>query len=314
MYQPWRNEAFLADEYVQAMSPIQRWIYRTLLQAEFTCSERPYLPDNDVRLWALAGCESRRQWDDNKEVVRARFVPVVIKGVHLLGHKKVLEDWSRIQDALAIRRESASKAGTASAAKRQRNANGTFGDQRDAGEHPTASNGTLDETQRHPTERQRKPTNRTERSGTEQNLPTNPPAANSDGGEAGSPGDPESKTNGDGTGKVKQPVLKFEDMQAAWTEYRDKENADISIGLPRSGFDKLREKLQAFNLLARVDDIQTAFKTWLEDRYLPAQGEWNDIKSPLSVFVDDAVQYITALEAREEKSLSAELGGVELHQ
>lgn len=118
LYQPWREEAFLADEYVRALTPIQRWMYRTLLQSAFICSTRPYLPDDDSRLWALAGCESKEQWNDHKEPIRAIFTPDVIDGVAVLRQKRVLEDWQRMQRARNARHESASIAGKASAAKR----------------------------------------------------------------------------------------------------------------------------------------------------------------------------------------------------
>jgi hypothetical protein len=299
MYQPWRNEAFLADEYVQAMSPIQRWIYRTLLQAAFTCSERPYLPDDDSRLWALAGCETSSQWVANKEVIRARFVPVTIDGKPLLGHKKVLEDWSRIQDALATRRESARKAGLVSAAKRQRHADGTFvSDQQDAGEHPTESNEPLDGTQRNPTNRTER--NVTEQNVTKQNLPTNqPPVGGTDGRQVASPSAPKARDNG--SGNVKEPMLKFQDMQNTWSEYRDdpENNAEaLSIGLSKAGFTKLEDKLEPFHLLTRIDDVKAAFKVWLADRYEPSLETDDKIIRPLAVFANDVVQYITALESK----------------
>lgn len=118
MYQPWREEAFRADEFVQTMTPIQKWMFRTLLQAAFVCAERPYLPDDDARLWAMAGCESPAQWKQHKDVVRARFVPITLNKQRLLSHKRVIEDWNRIQEARETRIRSASTAGKASAAKR----------------------------------------------------------------------------------------------------------------------------------------------------------------------------------------------------
>ncbi|HEV2523324.1 MAG TPA: hypothetical protein VGT24_13170 [Candidatus Acidoferrales bacterium] len=286
LYQPWRNDAFLADEFVQSMTAIQRWMYRTLLQAAFTCSERPYLPDDDTRLWAMAGCENPKQWSQNKAVIRARFTPSIHDGQKLLGQKKVLEDWARIQEVRTAATEHARKAGLASAAKRQ-------------------SKSTRVEPELNPSQREFNPiqpreVKGSEVKGSEVNLPSIPPPLE-DGGQDGHPSEPTPNTNG--TGKGKPAVLKFEDMQAVWTEYRDKENAEISIGLPRSGFEKLLEKLRASDSLARVADIKRAFRTWLEDRYLPAQGEWNEINSPLSVFADDAVHYITVLEEREPLKL-----------
>lgn len=98
LYQPWREEAFRADERVYAMNPVQRWIYRTLLQAGFICSTRPYLPDDDGQLWMLAGCESRQQWEQNKDVVRAMFTPVEQDGIRLLSQKRLLADWTRLEE------------------------------------------------------------------------------------------------------------------------------------------------------------------------------------------------------------------------
>jgi hypothetical protein len=95
-------------------------------------------------------------------------------------------------------------------------------------------------------------------------------------------------------------------MQAAWTEFRDKESAEISIGLPSSGFPKLEDKLRAFHLLTHVDDIKQAFQIWLEDRYIPAMDTGNDINSPLSVFANDAVQYVTSIESKRVITLTTE--------
>ena len=98
LYQPWSEEAFSADERVYAMTPAQRWMYRTALQAAFFCSTRPYLPDDDAQLWMLAGCESLKQWDRNKGAVRAMFTPVELDGVRLLSQKRLLADWNRLEE------------------------------------------------------------------------------------------------------------------------------------------------------------------------------------------------------------------------
>jgi len=98
LYQPWNEETFRADLHVGAMTPTQRWIYRTLLQAAFFHSTRPYLPDDDVQLWLLAGCESPKQWERNKDAVRAKFTPVEVDGVRLLSQKRLLADWERIEE------------------------------------------------------------------------------------------------------------------------------------------------------------------------------------------------------------------------
>jgi hypothetical protein len=73
-------------------------MYRTLLQAAFFHSTRPYLPDDDAQLWLLAGCESPKRWERNKEVVRAMFTTVEIDGVRLLSQKRLLADWDRLEE------------------------------------------------------------------------------------------------------------------------------------------------------------------------------------------------------------------------
>src|SRR5262245_2835324 len=80
------------------MSPTQRWMYRTLLQAAFFHSTRPYLPDDDAQLWLLAGCESSKQWERNKGTVRAMFAVVEVDGLRLLSQKRLLTDWDRLEE------------------------------------------------------------------------------------------------------------------------------------------------------------------------------------------------------------------------
>jgi hypothetical protein len=112
LYQPWREEAFRADEYVQALAPIERWMLRALLQAAFACSQRPYLPDNDARLWVLAGCESRVQWDQHSSAVRSLFTPIELDGQKLLSQKKLVEDWDRMNRVRSARAEAGRKGGS----------------------------------------------------------------------------------------------------------------------------------------------------------------------------------------------------------
>lgn len=112
LYQPWREEAFRADEYVQALAPIERWMLRALLQAAFACSQRPYLPDNDARLWVLAGCDSREQWDQHSSAVRSLFTPIELDGQKLLSQKKLLEDWDRMIRVRSARAEAGRKGGS----------------------------------------------------------------------------------------------------------------------------------------------------------------------------------------------------------
>lgn len=112
LYQPWREEAFRADEYVQALAPIERWMLRALLQAAFVCSQRPYLPDDDARLCVLAGCESREQWDQHSAAVRSLFTPIELDGQKLLSQKKLVEDWERINRVRSARAEAGRKGGS----------------------------------------------------------------------------------------------------------------------------------------------------------------------------------------------------------
>jgi hypothetical protein len=96
-FQPWNEEEFQADVYVRGMTPQQRWMYRTLLQAAFFHGTRPYLPTDDEVLWILAGCESPEQWQQNKEKIMRRFTPV--DGFpDLMQNKRVVADWSNLQD------------------------------------------------------------------------------------------------------------------------------------------------------------------------------------------------------------------------
>jgi hypothetical protein len=113
LYQPWREEAFRADEYVQALAPVEKWMLRALLQAAFVCSQRPYLPDDDARLWVLAGCDSQEQWDQHKVAVRALFTPIQLDGQKLLSQKKLIEDWDRMSKVRSARAEAGRKGGLA---------------------------------------------------------------------------------------------------------------------------------------------------------------------------------------------------------
>jgi hypothetical protein len=96
LYQPWNEEEFQADVYVRGMTPAQKWMYRTLLQASFFHTTRPYLPIDDEVLWVLAGCESPEQWEANKARVLKRFDQVDIDGTLLLENKRVTADWIKL--------------------------------------------------------------------------------------------------------------------------------------------------------------------------------------------------------------------------
>ena len=113
LYQPWNEEAFQSDIFVRNMKPVERWMYRTLLQAMFFHSTRPFLPKDDNMLWMLAGCESREQWAAHKDIVLSMFVDVENEP-ELLQNKRVNEDWKRVQK----KRKQYQAMGRASAEKR----------------------------------------------------------------------------------------------------------------------------------------------------------------------------------------------------
>lgn len=95
LYQPWNDEEFMADYDVQAMKDTERWMYRSLLQASFFCSTRPYLPNDDAKLWRLAGCDSLLKWNRNKVQVLKKFEAISKDGQKLLFQKRVERDWER---------------------------------------------------------------------------------------------------------------------------------------------------------------------------------------------------------------------------
>jgi hypothetical protein len=117
-YQPWDEESFQSNRKARRLSTLPRWMYRTLSQAAWHCSTRPYLPDDDAELWDLAECESREQWEMYKESVRAMFTPVVINGVKLLGHPRLVRDWDKLAAKRRQMRDIGSKGGKAKATKR----------------------------------------------------------------------------------------------------------------------------------------------------------------------------------------------------
>jgi len=120
LYQPWNEEEFLSDVRVRGLTYVQRWMYRTLLQAAFFHSTRPYLPNDDRILWVLAGCESLEQWRANKEEILELFT--LSNDSKLLGNKRVIEDWQRLEES----REKMAELGRKSAAvKRTFNARST---------------------------------------------------------------------------------------------------------------------------------------------------------------------------------------------
>jgi uncharacterized protein YdaU (DUF1376 family) len=121
MYQPWNEEEFMSDIFVRNMKPVERWMYRTLLQSMFFHSTRPFIPTDDDTLWMLAGCETKDQWLAHKSVVLNRF-STVDGEPELLQNKRVNEDWKRLMKV----RKRYSNMGKASAAKRSTQAQPTF--------------------------------------------------------------------------------------------------------------------------------------------------------------------------------------------
>jgi|SRR5271166_1017473 len=98
MYQPWNEEEFQADVFVRGMTWLQRHLYRSLLQAMFFHTTRPYLPNDDEVLWVLAGAESPEMWEQNKTKILKRFTACAERP-NLLENKRVTADWERLSDA-----------------------------------------------------------------------------------------------------------------------------------------------------------------------------------------------------------------------
>ena len=108
-FKPWNEDIFRGDADVQYLTPIQRWMYRTLLQAAWVCANRPHLPDDDKQLWKLSGSESLQQWLDNSGPVRELFTPVEISGVPLLSRKRLVDDWTTLQNVRTAQAEGGRK-------------------------------------------------------------------------------------------------------------------------------------------------------------------------------------------------------------
>lgn len=97
-YMPWNEDDFSGDLLVSAMTPIQRWMYRTLLQRAFFHSTRPDLPADPEMLWRLAGCESREQWDSNAKPVLAMFKKEDLGDTAVLYQKRLRRDYDTYRD------------------------------------------------------------------------------------------------------------------------------------------------------------------------------------------------------------------------
>lgn len=121
LYQPWSEEEFQSDIHVRTMNSFERWIYAGLLRSAFTCSTRPYLPNDDKVLWVLSGCPDSGFWLTHKNRVLERFKIVVVNGIQLLENKRVSEDWNRLQEV----RNRMAELGERSGVKRRLNARST---------------------------------------------------------------------------------------------------------------------------------------------------------------------------------------------
>lgn len=80
-YQFWREPDFQKDQYVsRILTPVQRGMYRAMLQGAFYLSTRPYLPTSDIELMALADAGSMECWMANKDAIMVLFQPAKWKG------------------------------------------------------------------------------------------------------------------------------------------------------------------------------------------------------------------------------------------
>lgn len=95
-YQQWDEPAFQAERRVQRMTPRQRAMYRTMLQAAFHEPTRPYLPTDDGELWMIADADSLEQWERDKGPVLAMFKAETVDGQEVLSQGRLLEDWRRL--------------------------------------------------------------------------------------------------------------------------------------------------------------------------------------------------------------------------
>jgi len=118
-YQPWCHQEFASDPHVRRMTSLERKTYMTLLHEAFVCSKRPYLPNNEYELEAMADCTDTAEWHSVRDAVLAMFKKVEIEGNPLLANKRVLQDWETL---LGIR-EKRAKGGRASGAARQAKSN-----------------------------------------------------------------------------------------------------------------------------------------------------------------------------------------------
>jgi hypothetical protein len=117
LYQPWSEEAFWGDNNVRRMTQLQRWMYRTLLQAAFFGDLRPNLPDDDDELWLMADCADKDQWLQNSAPIRRMFTSKTLDdGVtKVLFRNRLDADWDRLIEKRQQLAENGRKGGEAKA-------------------------------------------------------------------------------------------------------------------------------------------------------------------------------------------------------
>jgi uncharacterized protein YdaU (DUF1376 family) len=96
-YQFWCEPEFQKDQYVsRILTPVQRGMYRAMLQGAFYLSTRPYLPTDDTELMALADAGTMDNWKANKDAIMNRFQLTKVKGKEVWGHKRLIRDWIKL--------------------------------------------------------------------------------------------------------------------------------------------------------------------------------------------------------------------------
>ncbi len=119
-YLCWHERDFMGDRVVVRMSPLQRLMYRALLQAAPYCSTRPYLPDDADELVYLADAPDLDAWRSNSAAILKKFYRVEFEGVGYWAHKRILADYRQMIEADAKRKrewEAKKEARSASASK-----------------------------------------------------------------------------------------------------------------------------------------------------------------------------------------------------
>lgn len=117
LYQPWSEEAFWGDNNVRRMTQLQRWMYRTLLQAAFFGDLRPNLPDDDDELWLMADCLDKDQWLQNSAQIRKMFTSKILDDgiTKVLFRNRLEADWDRLVEKRQQLAENGRKGGEAKA-------------------------------------------------------------------------------------------------------------------------------------------------------------------------------------------------------